>query len=57
MCRGGVFLQDVDDPLEAQGGLLLGETEPVPAAEQSVHVRPGLQLGPRRQRRREVLLL
>ena len=57
LCGGGVLMQDVNDTLEAERTLLLGETEPVPAGEQGVHVQPRLQLRPRRQRGHKVLLL
>lgn len=57
LCGGGVFLQDVDDSLEAERRLLPGEAQPVPAVKQSVDVRPRLQLRPSCQRRRKELFL
>lgn len=57
LCRGGVSLQYIHNPLEAQRRLLSGKAKPVPAGKQRVHIRPGFELRSRRQCCHKVLLL
>lgn len=54
--RGAVLLQDVHHSVKADGRPLLGVAQPVLGVEQTVHIKPGLQLGSRAERCENVLL-
>lgn len=43
--RGAVLLQDVHHSVKANGRPFLGVAQPVLGVEQTIHIKPGFQLG------------